>query len=59
LAMDAKMQGTGTWYFAVKEGLFVKQETKSTVSGVITADAMNMSIAMTGQQTGSLALVKK
>jgi len=59
LAMDAKMQGTGTWYFAVKEGLFVKQETKSTVSGVITAEAMNMSIAMTGQQTGSLALVKK
>jgi hypothetical protein len=59
LAMDAKLDGNRTWYFAVKEGLFIKEEVKATMGGVISVEAMNMSIGFTGSQTSALALVKK
>jgi hypothetical protein len=59
LAMDGKLDGSKTWYFAVKEGIFVKEETKASMGGVITADAMNMTINFTGEQRSSTALVKK
>lgn len=59
LAMDAKLDGTDTWHFAVKEGVLVKSEMKATMGGIITADAMNMTINFTGEQRGSNALVKK
>ncbi|MDP2914832.1 MAG: hypothetical protein Q8O91_05210 [Candidatus Aminicenantes bacterium] len=59
LAMDAKLEGTETWYFAVKEGVFVKSEMKATMGGVITADAMNMTINFTGEQLNSTTLIKK
>jgi len=59
LVMDGKLDGSKTWYFAVKEGIFVKEETKASMGGVITADAMNMTINFTGEQRSSTALVKK
>jgi hypothetical protein len=59
LAMDGKLDGSKTWYFAVKEGIFVKEESKASMGGVITADAMNMAINFTGEQRSSTALVKK
>jgi len=59
LAMDAKLDGSKTWYFAVKEGLFIKEEVKATMGGVISVEAMNMSIGFTGSQTTTTALVKK
>ena len=59
LAMDAKLDGTGTWYFAVKEGIFVKDETKGTMGGLINVESMNMSIGFTGEQKTTNVLVKK
>ena len=59
LAMDAKLDGNDTWYFATKEGIFVKNEAKGTMGGLINVEAMNMSIGFTGEQKSSLALVKK
>jgi len=52
LAMDAKLDGNKTWYFAVKEGLFVKEELKATMGGVISVEAMNMSIGLAGKPNG-------
>lgn len=59
LAMDAKLDGNKTWYFAVKEGLFIKEEVKATMGGVIAVEAMNLSIGITGSQTSTTVLVKK
>jgi len=59
LAMDAKLDGTSTWHFAIKEGIFVKSEMKATMGGVITADTMNITINFTGEQRSSNVLVKK
>lgn len=59
LVMDAKLDGTATWYFAVKEGIFVKDETKTTMGGLINVEAMNTSIGFTGEQRSSNTLVKK
>lgn len=59
LAMDAKLEGTETWYFAVKEGVFVKSEMKASMDGIIAAEAMNMTINFTGEQRNSTTLVKK
>jgi len=59
LALDGKMDGTQTWYFAVKEGIFVKEETKASIGGLINIEAMNTSIGITGDQKSSTALVKK
>jgi hypothetical protein len=59
LAMDAKLDGTETWYFAVKEGVFVKSETKATMGGLITVEGMDVTIGFTGEQRNSNALVKK
>jgi hypothetical protein len=59
LALDAKLDGGETWYFGVKDGVFVKSETKATMGGIITAAAMNMTINFTGEQKSSTTLVKK
>jgi hypothetical protein len=59
LAMDAKLDGTSTWHFAIKEGIFVKSEMKATMGGLINIEAMNASISFTGEQKSSTALVKK
>ena len=37
LLTDAKIKGTSTWYFAYKEGIFVKEISKGTAEGTITA----------------------
>jgi hypothetical protein len=57
---DAKIDGTQTWYFAVKEGMLVKTETKATIGGVITAgDPANITIPMTGEMRTETHLIKK
>jgi hypothetical protein len=59
LALDAKLDGGETWYFAIKDGLLVKTDMKANMTGLITADAMNVTINFTGEQRSSNALVKK
>jgi len=59
LGLDAKMGGNLTWYFAVKEGCFVKSESVSDVGGTISVEAAGMTLGFSGQQKSTLALVKK
>ena len=59
LGMDAKLEGTDTSYFAVKEGMFVKSESAVDLAGTISAEGMGMTITFTGTQRGTSALVKK
>lgn len=60
LLFDAKIDGTQTWYFAAKEGILVKTETKASIAGVITAgDPANITIPMTGEMRTETHLVKK
>lgn len=60
LLFDAKIDGTQTWYFAMKEGIFVKSETKATIGGIITAgDPANITIPMTGDMKTETRLIKK
>jgi hypothetical protein len=59
LTLDASVQGTQTWYFAIKEGLYVRGDEKSSIAGKITADAANLTIPITGESTGETRLLKK
>jgi len=60
LLFDAKIDGTQTWYFAVKEGILVKIEAKSTFAGVISAgEPANITIPITGDMKSETHLIKK
>lgn len=60
LTIGLKLESQGTWYFAVKEGIFVKAENKGTMNGTIEAGApANLSIPMSGEITGLTSLIKK
>jgi len=60
LLFDAKIDGAQTLYFAVKEGIFVKTETKATIGGVITAgDPANITIPVIGEMRTETRLIKK
>ncbi len=43
---DADMQGTGVWYFAYKEGFFVKEVSEGTADGSIVVDAPDQQLEM-------------
>jgi hypothetical protein len=60
MTVGMKLDSQGTWYFAIKEGIYVKSEYKGTLNGTIEVGApANMSIAMTGETTGQTNLIKK
>jgi hypothetical protein len=60
LTMAIKSEGKGTYYFAVKEGVYVKSEVKGGLSGSVEVGApANMSIAVSGETTGLTKLIKK
>ena len=49
LTLDCKLEGSGTWYFAVKEGFLVKSDSRSKFSGTIVAgEPANLTIPLTG-----------
>ena len=43
---DADMRGTGVWYFAYKEGFFVKEFSEGTADGSIIVDAPDQQLEM-------------
>jgi len=60
LTLAMKTEGKGTYYFAVKEGFYVKSDVKGTLSGSVEVGApANMSIPITGETSGTTKLVKK
>lgn len=60
LAVDGSVEGTMTWYFAIKEGIFIKADQKQSVAGTITAGApANLVIPITGENQEEIRLIKK
>jgi hypothetical protein len=59
LISEAEVKGTATWYFAYKEGIFVKMISTVSSEGTITVSGpQNMSIPMTLEMKGEVKLVK-
>lgn len=60
LSIEGRIDGTETWYFATKEGIFVKSDMKASVEASITAgDPMNTTFPMTGEERAETRLLKK
>jgi hypothetical protein len=60
MTLAIKSLAQSTWYFAIKEGIYIKSENKGTLNGSIEVGApANMSIGMTGETGGTTHLVKK
>ena len=60
LAVDGSVEGTVTWYFAIKEGIYVKADQKQSVAGTITAGApANLVIPIAGENQEEIRLIKK
>ncbi len=59
LISEGEMKGTATWYFAYKEGIFVKMITKGSAESTITVSGpQNMSIPMMLEVKEEVKLVK-
>ena len=52
------INGTATWYFAYKEGIFIKQINKGSVKGVIDVPTQGLEIPFTREMTSEISLVK-
>jgi hypothetical protein len=60
MTLAIKTAATGVFFFAVKEGIYIKSDIKGTMNGTIEIGApANMSIAITGETTGQTKLLKK
>ncbi len=60
ISFDSAIEGTDTWYFAIKEGLLVKSDSKSSVNGTLyIGEPANMNVPLSGESTGQVRLVKK
>ncbi len=53
-----EIKGKTTWFFAYKEGLFVKQVSKGTVEGTIDVPSQGMQIPFSRESSGEIKLVK-
>ncbi len=60
MSLDCTIEGTDTWYFAVKEGIYIKADTKAAFGGSINAgEPVNQAIPLTGETRGEVRLLKK
>jgi hypothetical protein len=59
LTFDASVEGTSTWYFAIKEGIFVKSDQKMSLAGNVTAEAASLVIPITSENQEEIRLIKK
>jgi hypothetical protein len=58
LIMSGTIEGSDTWYFAYREGLYVKMESDATVEGKITAAGDGLMIPMNNVIRVEMTLVK-
>jgi hypothetical protein len=54
-----KIDSQNVWFFAVKEGRFLKSDGKATLTGTIDVAQAGITIAMTGETGGQVVIVKK
>jgi hypothetical protein len=60
MSLDCTIEGSDTWYFAVKEGIYIKADTKAAFGGSINAgEPVNQAIPLTGETRGEVRLLKK
>jgi hypothetical protein len=59
LTLDGTMTATTTWHFAIKQGFLVKSDSKGALSGSLAVAQANMTIAVTGESTEEVRLVRK
>ena len=58
LVTTGEIKGTTTWFFAYKEGIFVKQINEGTVEGIIDVPSQGMQIPYTREATAEIKLIK-
>jgi hypothetical protein len=58
LVTTGEIKGTSTWYFAYKEGIFVKQMNEGTVEGTIDVPSQGIQIPYTREAKSGINLVK-
>lgn len=58
LITTGEIKGTSTWYFAYKEGLFIKQILEGTVEGTIDVPSQGLQIPYTRESSAELRLIK-
>jgi hypothetical protein len=60
LSINATIEGTDTWYFAIKEGIFVKLDSKGILAGSIAVgEPANMTLPLTGDTHTEVRLIQK
>jgi hypothetical protein len=59
VAISGTGKGTNTWYFAIKDGIYVKSTSDMTMEMAISVSAAGMTIPMTQTQKGELTLTAK
>jgi hypothetical protein len=58
LITTGEIKGTSTWYFAYKEGLFIKQIVEGTVEGTIDVPSQGLQIPYTRESSSEIKLIK-
>jgi hypothetical protein len=58
LITTGEIKGTATWFFAYKEGIFVKQINEGTVEGTIDVPSQAVQIPYTRESTAEIKLIK-
>jgi len=58
LVTTGEIKGKDTWYFAYKEGIFVKQMNEGTVEGTIDVPSQGIQISYTRESSSEINLVK-
>lgn len=58
LITSGNIKGTGTWFFAYKEGLFVKLTTEGSVEGTVNVPSQSIDIPFTREMVSEIKLVK-
>lgn len=58
LTVKGEIKGSSTWYFAYKEGVFVKSTGQSTSKGSVEVVAQNMTLPMTSVSKSEISLIK-
>jgi hypothetical protein len=58
LVTTGEIKGTVTWFFAYKEGIYVKQINEGTVEGTVDVPSQGVQIPFTREMTSEISLVK-
>jgi hypothetical protein len=58
LVSTGEIKGMTTWYFAYKEGIFIKQIMEGTVEGVVDVPSQGIQIPFTRESTSEIRMIK-